>query len=262
MPPLLQHTGSETIPAQMSRVYWRAGNSLRYIPLIILLFVWGCAAYPGNAPHTLNDTVISGSQLLVAVAESRYNTTASIYTLERLPNGWRLRSGPLRSMIGRNGFASPGEKREGDGKVPSGLFPLEFAFGYAPSLNSKLPYRQATTDDLWVDDVDSPDYNTWVKRGKTTARSFEVMKMDDIRYSYGLVTGYNRNPVIKGYGSGIFVHVWLYDGYPTSGCVALDAAELVSILAWLDPAQQPQILMGTREDLAVVEGLPPLPALP
>ena len=224
-----------------------------------LLLATGCSGSAVRLDTTLSDTVVSGNQLLVAMAESQGSTTASVYALERRPDGWHLYSGPLRSMIGRNGFAPPGEKREGDGRVPTGLFPLESAFGYAPSIVSRMPYRQATENDLWVDDVDSPDYNTWVRRGETDARSFEVMKLADIRYSHGLVVGYNRNPVIKGYGSGIFVHVWLYDGYPTSGCVAFDEAELVRILAWLDPAQQPQILMGTRQDLAAVPGLPPLP---
>lgn len=116
----------------------------------------------------------------------RNSTTASVYTLERTANGWQLRSAPPSAMIGRNGFAPSGEKREGDGRVPTGLFPLESAFGCGPSIDSRMPYRQATTDDLWVDDVDAPDYNTWVRRGETTARSFGVMRMDDIRYSYGL----------------------------------------------------------------------------
>lgn len=203
--------------------------------------------------------VITGTQLLVATTESRDSVRATIYALERTTKGWELRSGPLPGVIGRNGFAPPGEKREGDGRAPTGLFSLESAFGYAPAMTTRMPYRQATEDDLWIDDVNAPDYNTWVKRGQTNATSFEVMKLKDIRYRHGLVTGYNRNPVIREYGSGIFVHVWLYDGYPTSGCVAFDEAALVSILGWLDPAQQPQILMGTRQDLVVVSNLPPLP---
>ncbi len=182
-----------------------------------------------------------------------------VYAFEHSSSGWKLRTGPLPGIIGRNGFAAPGEKREGDGRAPTGLFALESAFGYAPSIDSSMPYQQATENDLWVDDVKAPDYNTWVKRGQTSATSYEVMKLADNRYRHGLVTSYNRTPVIKGYGSGIFVHGWLEEGYTTSGCVAFDETELVKILAWLDPAKQPQILMGTRQDLTTVVGLPPLP---
>ena len=226
--------------------------------LIGLLMLSGCAEQPPDQP-SLAGTVITGDQLVVALAESRDSSMAKIYALERTSRGWELRTGPLPGIIGRNGFAPLGEKREGDGRAPTGLFPLESAFGYAAAINSRMPYQQATENDLWVDDVNSPDYNTWVKRGQTSATSFEVMKLADNRYRHGLVIGYNRNPIIKGYGSGIFLHAWLEEGYTTSGCAAFDEAELIRILAWLDPAKQPQILMGTRQDLAAVTGLPPLP---
>lgn len=224
-----------------------------------LLLATGCSGPAVKSDASLAGTVLVGNQLLVATADSRETSQVTLYTLERTTRGWELRSGPLPAIIGRNGFAPLGEKREGDGRVPTGYFPLESAFGYGPSIDSTMPYRQATENDLWVDDVNSPDYNTWVKQGETSATSFEVMKLADIRYNYGIVTGYNRNPIIKGYGSGIFVHVWLEDGYTTSGCVAFEQTELVKVLAWLNPARQPHILMGTRQDLAAVEGLPILP---
>ncbi len=229
--------------------------------VLTILLLAGCAEQPSDNSSSLAGTVISGNQVLVAVAESRDSSMAQLYALERTAGGWQLRSGPLPGIIGRNGFAPVGKKREGDGRVPTGLFPLEFAFGYDAAITSKMPYRQATENDVWVDDVNSSEYNTWVKRGETSASSFEVMKLADVRYRHGLVIGYNRNPIVKGYGSGIFLHVWLEQGYTTSGCVAMDEQELIKILAWLDPAQQPQILMGTRQDLAVVlASLPPLPA--
>ncbi len=230
-------------------------NVVTKLILFAVLLMSGCAEQSSD----MVGTVITGNQLLVAVAESRDSSMVKIYALERSSGGWELRTGPLPGIIGRNGFAPPGEKREGDGRAPTGLFPLESAFGYAAFIDSRMPYRQATENDLWVDDVQSPDYNTWVTRGQTSATSFEVMKLADNRYRHGLVIGYNRNPIIKGYGSGIFAHAWLEDGYTTSGCVAFDESELIKILAWLDPAKQPQILMGTRQDLAAFPGLPLLP---
>jgi L,D-peptidoglycan transpeptidase YkuD (ErfK/YbiS/YcfS/YnhG family) len=227
--------------------------------LLVALLISGCAGQPSDSQSSLNGTVITGNQLLFALAESRDSSMVKIYALERTGPGWELHTGPLPGITGRNGFASPGAKREGDGRAPTGLFPLESAFGYAASINSNMQYQQATENDLWVDDVLSLDYNTWVKRGQTSATSFEVMKLADNRYRHGLITGYNRKPVIKGYGSGIFVHTWLEDGYTTSGCVAFDETELIKLLAWLDPTKQPQILMGIRQDLATVAGLPSLP---
>jgi L,D-peptidoglycan transpeptidase YkuD (ErfK/YbiS/YcfS/YnhG family) len=185
-----------------------------------------------------------------------------VYLFDRQDAGWSLLTGPLPAMVGRNGFARPGEKREGDGRTPAGLFPLEFAFGYAPSITTKMPYRQATHDDLWVDDVHATDYNQWVRRGQTAASSFEEMKLGDHRYRYGLVTGYNRHPVVAGLGSAIFIHVWLEEGISTSGCVALAEADMVAILEWLDPGKKPLLLMGNPRDLALLPGWSGLTSIP
>ena len=194
-------------------------------------------------------------QLLAVIAEGKETSLARLYLLERVAGGWALKGGPLSATVGRHGFAAPGAKREGDGRTPSGLYPLESVFGYAAASDSLMPYRQCTSDDLWVDDPDAPDYNTWVKKGETRAASFERMLLPDPRYRHGIVIGYNRQPVVKGAGSAIFIHAWPQEGSSTAGCVSLDEAELVRVIRWLDPAKQPMILMGDRSDLAALPGL-------
>ncbi|UFS69582.1 L,D-transpeptidase family protein [Geomonas sp. RF6] len=223
-------------------------------PLIALVafLAAGCATVPhGSATHIPDheastfvprDLPASTAQLVVVADDG--GARATVYALQRSPDGWHTRLGPLEASIGKKGFARIGEKREGDGKTPSGLFPLEFVFGYAASAPTRMPYRQATENDLWVDDPSSPDYNTWVRRGETSASSFELMKLPDHRYRHGVVIGYNRDPVVKGRGSAIFIHEWLEMGRPTAGCVALNEAGIVSLISWLDPGEHPMILMG------------------
>ena len=205
--------------------------------------------------RAIDGGTIDGGQLLVVIAEEDQTSRAKLYALERGSNGWEFRGGSIPAMIGRAGFAQPGKKREGDGHSPAGLFPLESVFGYAPSVTTRMPYRQATKDDIWVDDVHAPDYNSWQKRGETSATSFEEMRRPDNYYRHGAVIGYNRHPVVKGNGSAIFLHVWRGNGKPTSGCVAIDEQELIGIIGWLDPAKRPMILMGNRSDLAALPGL-------
>lgn len=164
-----------------------------------------------------------------------------------LKNGrWQCPFAPMDGVIGRNGFAPPGEKREGDGRTPAGIFPLGTVFGYEPSLPTRMPYRQATVDDLWIDDVHADDYNRWVRRGTTKASSFERMRRADDLYKYGIIVEYNTNPVIKGYGSAIFFHLWRGKGISTAGCIALSEEDLIRILKWLDPAARPLVVMGTK----------------
>jgi L,D-peptidoglycan transpeptidase YkuD (ErfK/YbiS/YcfS/YnhG family) len=146
------------------------------------------------------------------------------------------------AVIGRNGLAAAGEKKEGDGKTPSGIYPLGPAFGYASSMKTGLLYRQAKDNDFWVDDVKSLQYNQWVS-GSPTANSFEQMKRRDNLYQSGIVIGYNMHPVIPGAGSAIFVHVWRRYNGPTSGCVALNQRYLRKILRWLDRYNQPVIIL-------------------
>jgi L,D-peptidoglycan transpeptidase YkuD (ErfK/YbiS/YcfS/YnhG family) len=198
---------------------------------------------------------IPAGQLLLVISQGEQSSRATLYVLERSGNGWTSRGESIPAMIGRTGFARPGEKREGDGHTPSGLFPLESVFGYAPSVQTRMPYRQATARDIWVDDVNSPDYNTWQRKGESRAKSFEEMKLPDASYRHGVVIGYNRNPIVVGKGSAIFLHVWRGDGRPTAGCVAIDEQALIRIIGWLDPAKQPMILMGNRSDLASLPGL-------
>ncbi len=144
-------------------------------------------------------------------------------------------------VIGPKGFAPPGEKREGDGRTPTGVFRIGTAFGYEPSINTKLAYRQTTADDFWVDDPGSPQYNRWI-HGKPEAKSFEKLRID--AYRYAAAVEYNTDPVVPGHGSAIFLHVWSGPDKPTSGCVALAEADVKKLLGWLDKRRHPAIVLN------------------
>jgi L,D-peptidoglycan transpeptidase YkuD (ErfK/YbiS/YcfS/YnhG family) len=166
--------------------------------------------------------------------------------MEKRGDKWQMAFEPFNAVIGRNGLAAAGEKREGDGKTPSGLYPLKMTFGYDATIRTKMPYRHALDDDVWVDDPQADDYNRWVKKSETRAASYELMKRDDNLYKYGIVIEYNTSPVIKGNGSAIFLHIWKGESVPTAGCVAVSEENILKILQWLDPAASPLIIMGVN----------------
>ncbi|MRR17299.1 MAG: hypothetical protein EG826_12670 [Deltaproteobacteria bacterium] len=217
-----------------------------------LLALSACANFSSsNTVKTATRLSVGGSipsdtnQVLLVVDDSFLFWTASkVYALERTASEWRRARPPVNAVIGRNGFAPPGEKREGDGRTPSGVYRLGTVFGYADSAATKMPYRRAGADDLWVDDVQAADYNRWVKQTETRATSFEKMRRDDDLYKYGIVIEYNTDPVVKGYGSAIFMHVWAGARSTTAGCVAVSEEDIVSILAWLDEAAKPVIVIN------------------
>jgi len=189
-------------------------------------------------------------QLIFAINTDSSSFHVTIHTVEKKSGTWHPVFPAFDGLIGEKGFAAIGEKREGDGKSPSGLLPLGIAFGYAPSVSTKMPYRQATEDDFWVDDADSEDYNKWVK-GEPRAASWEKMRRDDHKYKYGVVIEYNMHPVVRGRGSAIFLHVWK-PGESTSGCVSMSEEMVLKILEWLDPLRKPMIIMGTESELTAI----------
>lgn len=243
--------------------FWRCISGLW-----LLLAAWcaaGCGAH-GELPRRIGESLDSvaaataASNQLVYVDPSPASLTqaATVYAVQRTVLGWQLALAPIPANVGRNGIAPPWEKREGDGRTPAGLFPLRQAFGSLLPPKSGLPYRQVMSQDLWVDDVQSPDYNRWVWRGETTAGSFEELANYDPLYSYALVLEYNNAPVVRDLGSAIFMHVERAPGAPTSGCVSLPREGLLRVVEWLDPAAKPQLLIATTAALeAAARGITP-----
>lgn len=222
--------------------------------LLTLLSVSACVFVPAISKFDMKTFLASqenkigeSAQILLVVDNSSFlSTKTNVYTMEKRGDKWQIAFEPFNAVIGRNGFASTGEKREGDGKTPSGIYSLKITFGYDATIGTKMPYRQALADDIWVDDPNADDYNRWVKKPETHAASYEIMKRDDNLYKYGIVIEYNTSPIIKGNGSAIFLHVWKEDGIPTAGCVAVSEENIIKIIGWLDPAASPLIITGIR----------------
>jgi L,D-peptidoglycan transpeptidase YkuD (ErfK/YbiS/YcfS/YnhG family) len=226
---------------------------IKWLSVLLIIFsISACGLISvRSAPEKLFASVAQRSfgstQMLIAVNDDSRKTAAKVYAIEERQGKWHLVFDPFDAVIGRNGFAVPNNKREGDGKTPSGKFYLQRTFGYDVSINTRLSYRQAGPDDLWVDDPTAGDYNQWVKKQETAAESYEWMKRNDDLYKYGIVIEYNTSPVVKGYGSAIFIHVWGGKDSTTEGCIAVSEENILRILRWLDPEAKPVIIMGAED---------------
>jgi L,D-peptidoglycan transpeptidase YkuD (ErfK/YbiS/YcfS/YnhG family) len=181
-------------------------------------------------------------QLITVTAASYGATYATLTAYQDTGHGRHRVFGPWTARIGRNGFAPPGDKREGDGKTPSGSFSLTFIFGAGPNPGFRFPFRLIHPYDYWDDDPASPRYNEWVD-GRHASPGASPEPMDVSAYADGVAIGYNtaRTP---GLGSAIFLHLNI--GIATAGCVTLPGSELLPLLRWLNPALSPRIRMGVR----------------
>ena len=198
--------------------------------------------YDNPLPEELKGLDQSVSQAVVVEAVAGAASMARVSVWEKKEGGWELVSPVWQANVGKNGIAPPGEKREGDGRTPAGIFHLALAFGYGDSAETGLTYRQAGANDFWVDDAESPDYNQWVT-GLPEAKSYEILKRDDDLYKFGIVIEYNTDLVLPGRGSAIFMHVWRGPGTVTAGCVALAQENLLSLLKRLDKNSNPVVII-------------------
>ena len=226
---------------------------LKAIMCLAAVALSGCSLLTLNHPQLFRAADIVGElppehgQAIVVLADDRGPGQVKILAWEREGVWWVNKFSVMPAVIGRSGFAAPGEKEEGDGYTPSGTFPLKRTFGYAPRVETGLDYQQATEQDFWVDDPASGQYNQWVK-GAPQANSYEVLKRADKLYKYAAVIEYNTEPVVPGKGSAIFLHVWRGRETPTAGCVATSAKNVRKLLKWLDLSKKPIIILNDEQD--------------
>ena len=131
--------------------------------------------------------------------------------------------------LGKGGVSA--RKREGDGATPSGVLALRRVLYRADKIEkpkTALPVAAIESDDGWCDDPDDPFYNRQIKL-PYKARAERLWRGDDL-YDVVVVLGYNDDPIVKGKGSAIFLHVASADMGATEGCVALNLPDLAEVL--------------------------------
>lgn len=149
--------------------------------------------------------------------------------------------------VGKSGACAAGDKREGDGCTPLGLWPIRgvllrpgrVTIEQAP----RIPWRWTREADGWSDDPDDPAYNRPVLLPRSW--SHERLRRDDAAYDIIVVLGHNDAPPVPGMGSAIFWHLWVpgEDGAPraTEGCIAIAREDMDRILPELKPGMAMEI---------------------
>ena len=143
----------------------------------------------------------------------------------------RFQGRDLRCALGAGG-ASP-TKQEGDGATPTGMLSLRRVLYRAdrcpPPACGVLQREPIAPDDGWCDDPGHIDYNRLVRLPHPGRH--ENLWREDGLYDLLVPLGHNDEPVQRGRGSAIFLHVAHPDLRPTQGCVALPHADLAWALA-------------------------------
>jgi L,D-peptidoglycan transpeptidase YkuD (ErfK/YbiS/YcfS/YnhG family) len=140
------------------------------------------------------------------------------------------------------------QKREGDNKTPAGLYSFHLAFGLKSDPGAYLDYRKITEYDYWIDDVNSPYYNTWVNAADTPGDYQSEHLIDhNPSYNYALSINYNVD-CTPGLGSAVFLHCYNGTGF-TTGCIAISENHMKTLVKEVDSATR-ILIVPKEEDLS------------
>ena len=146
----------------------------------------------------------------------------------------------FRCALGKGGIKQ--KEREGDFITPKGKFKLikiYYRSDRIKKINSTLKTIKIKKNMGWCDDVSSNYYNKQIKISKKIGH--EKLHRKDSLYDIIVVLNYNLNPIIKGKGSAIFLHVAKKNYNKTQGCIALKKNELLYLVSQIKKNTQIRI---------------------
>ncbi|WP_448565441.1 L,D-transpeptidase family protein [Thalassotalea ganghwensis] len=234
-----------------------------------------------SQPQNFSLTKLDSQQVVVVVVDEENSVIGKLYTFERSGQAdsidWQRYSIQTDVVVGKKGVAwgiglhpqqSGIQKREGDGKAPSGIFSLTGAFGYLPKLQTLLPYQSMAKEDYCIDVNQSPFYNQVISTtqyGQSAVEgSSEPMRRDihlgDQLYKKGIFVAHNPANVAQA-GSCIFMHIWRGESQGTAGCTAMAEKQLDRLLSWLNTEKNPIFILMTLADYQQRQKTWQLPAI-
>ena len=206
------------------------------------------------------------SQAIVVTSQAWGSQRATLRRFRHDGQGWVQVGRPITAWIGVNGFVRAERRHQNTGTTPAGVFAVPSAFGRVVDPRLRLPYQRVTASSYWPYDPRDPrTYNVLQSRRAGSARWRDDGQWSERLIDYGrqyrlaAVIGYNlprgiytapsgerraASPAQVHKGGGIFLHVTR--GRPTAGCVAIAWPAMRQVAGWLNPAANPQIVMGPR----------------
>lgn len=226
---------------------------MKTLILLILTSTLAAAQVPRNC-----------KQAIVGIASGWNSSHVTLSLYQKNGKSWQRVGAPWKGRLGRNGLAwgygihpqvrdKHLVKHEGDGRAPAGIFKLGGAYGYAPGIkrHPKLSYRRVTSQDLWVEDRTSSNYNRHLILKYTPKAAWEKkaqMRQNDHAHSLKLYIGHNDailgGKPVPGLGSAIFFHIWRGGGSKsTAGCTTMHETKLKQMIASIDPGKNPVYIL-------------------
>ena len=135
----------------------------------------------------------------------------------------------IKCAIGKRGIGN--KKKEGDKITPKGKFKIKtilYRKDRVSCFKYKITKLSIRKDMGWCNDPKSKKYNQLIKL--PSKYSAEKIYRKDNTYDIILVLNYNLNPIRKGKGSAIFIHVARKNYKNTLGCIAVSKRDLKKVI--------------------------------
>ena len=139
----------------------------------------------------------------------------------------------FKCIVGKRGIKK--NKVEGDFCTPSGKFKIGKLYWRPDRVNlpkTKLSTKKIKKNMGWCNDSRSKKYNREINF--PFKYSAEKLFRKDKFYDIFINIKYNQNPVRKGKGSAIFLHLTNKKYKPTKGCIAVLKKDLLKIIPLID----------------------------
>ena len=220
---------------------------LRFCTLLMLLLV--SSGYAAGVPDDC-------TQLIVGTAPNWNSMRGQMQLFERTPGGkWEAVAPAVPVLFGKHGLAwgsgLAGQNEAGLRNRARWRARPRFKMANL-TYDAQLPPRefslsQVTTADAWIDDVNHPDYNRFVRipdpANPPPWFAKQKMRHNDFAYRWLVEIRHNSDPPVPGAGSAIFFHIRRGVNRPSAGCTTMAESNLVKLIGWLRPAAKPHYVL-------------------
>ncbi len=135
----------------------------------------------------------------------------------------------FKCALGKSGVGK--KKIEGDNITPQGIYKIikiYYRKDRIKKISSKFKLIKIKKNIGWCDDPKSNKYNQLINLPSDF--NHEKFYRRDSVYDLILILNYNMNPIVKGKGSGIFIHISKKNYKKTAGCIALKKSHLIQLV--------------------------------
>ena len=167
------------------------------------------------------------------------------------------------AVIGKAGAIDESAKKEGDWKTPIGgpykILNVYYREDRLEKPRTKVQITALAKNDIWIDDQADDRYNKPAKiKGTEERASHENLYRDDHLYDLIVDIGFNRENIMIGRGSAIFMHLSrdqeTPSNTPTAGCIAFRKSDLLEMIQKMDTSTKIYIQLAKYPKAAAYKG--------